>query len=72
MNYLVLGRRDADQLADTLEFLLDQIHYLTQPTGWFRTLLDSHSTYDIEEFQANFDRSSASCEHPMKLTLDIP
>jgi hypothetical protein len=56
VTYLVRGEREANQLADTLEFLLDQIHYLTQPTGSFRTLLDPDSTYGIEQFQATFDR----------------
>ena len=67
VNYLVLGRRDADQLADTLEFLLDQIHYLTQPTGRFRILLHPDSTYGIEEFQANFDRLLRILRTPTKI-----
>jgi hypothetical protein len=66
VTYVVLGEYDAQQLAATLEFLLDQIHYLTQPTGWFRVLLDPDCTYGIEEFEANFDRLLHLLRRPPK------
>ena len=59
--------RDANQLADTLEFLLDQIHYLTQSSGWFRVMLHPDNTYGIEEFEANFDRLLRLLRSPLKI-----
>jgi hypothetical protein len=67
VTYVVLGEHDAKQLAATLEFLLDKIHYLTQPTGWFRALLDSNCTYGIEEFEANLDRLLRLLRRPPKI-----
>jgi hypothetical protein len=52
MTPIVLPRRDAALLAETLEFLFDQLHYYTRPPNQHQ----HRRTYDFDHFMDNYDR----------------